>query len=250
MSFEVKNLSFSYPGRDIFKDVSFQIEPGECMSILGVNGVGKSTLLKCINHIIKPKSGNVLINGNDAMAMSRIELARNIGYVSQSCEFAEGSVFDSVLLGRKPFIKWDVTAEDLKIVQDVMQMLSLEEYARRNVNQLSGGEKQKISIARALAQSTQILLFDEPTSNLDIKNQLEVLDIIKKIVKEKNLCAAVTIHDLNLALRFADKFLMMKDGEVFAFGDSSVITPENIYQVYGVPSYVVEYENGKIFIPK
>lgn len=250
MSLQIKNMCFSYADREVVQDISFEIEPGECMAILGVNGVGKSTLLKCINRIIKPKSGKVYIDGEDTASMDNSALARHIGYVAQSCEFAEGTVFDSVLLGRKPFIKWDVTAKDLEIVQNVLNMLSLENYADRNVNRMSGGEKQKVSIARALAQETPVLLFDEPTSNLDVKNQLEVLDIIKRIAAEKKLATVVTMHDLNLALRFADRFLMVRDGKVFACGDSSVVTEESIYQVFGVKSHVMDYEGYKIFIPQ
>ena len=184
---------------------------GECIAVLGINGVGKSTMLKCINRIITPRKGTITVDGKPISRMNGNILAQHIGYVPQGCEFADGTVFDAVLLGRKPFIKWDVTQNDLEIVQNVLHVMNLEEYANRNVNALSGGEKQKISIARALAQQTPILLFDEPTSNLDIKNQLAVLDVAKKIVRQQNLTAIVVIHDLNLALRFADKFLVMKD---------------------------------------
>ena len=250
MNLEVKNLCFSYGANDVVKDVSFSVAPGECVAILGVNGVGKSTLLKCINKIIKPKSGGILLDGAEVSAMSDTILAQNIGYVSQSCEFADSSVFDAVLLGRKPFIRWDVTENDLKIVQRVLHSMSLEAYASRDINELSGGERQKVSIARALAQQTPVLLFDEPTSNLDIKNQLEVLDIIKRIVRVQQLSAVVTIHDLNLALRFADKFLMMKDGMVYAFGGASVVTAESIYQVYDVRTSLVEFGKYRVVVPE
>lgn len=250
MNLEVKNLCFSYGAHEVVRDVSFVTEPGECMAILGINGVGKSTMLKCINKINKPKSGEILAGGNDILRMDDTTLAKHIGYVSQCCEFSESTVFDAVLLGRKPFIKWDVTDRDLKIVQQVLEALSLEEFAMRNVNELSGGERQKVSIARVLAQQTPILLFDEPTSNLDIKNQLEVLDIIRKIVRERSLSAVVTIHDLNLALRFADKFLVMKDGGVYAFGDRSVVTETSIEEVYGVQASVIDFTQYKVVIPK
>lgn len=250
MNLEVKNLCFSYGSREVVKDVSFAAEAGEVLAVLGVNGVGKSTMLKCINRINQPKSGCILTDGKTISGMNSTELAKRIGYVAQNCEFADGTVFDSVLLGRKPFIKWDVTARDLEIVQKVLQLLSLEEYAMRNVYELSGGERQKVAIARALAQQTPILLFDEPTSNLDLKNQLEVLGIIQRIVKEKNLVAVVTIHDLNLALRFADRFLAMRDGMVFGFGGSEIVTEESILEVYGVQASVIMHGKHKVVIPE
>jgi iron complex transport system ATP-binding protein len=250
MNLEIKNLCFAYGSHEVVKDVSFRAEGGQCMAILGINGVGKSTMLKCINKINKPQSGGILVNNQPISWMDNTTLAKHIGYVSQSCEFSDSTVFDAVLLGRKPYIQWDVTARDLEIVQQVLHIMALEEYATRDVNELSGGERQKVSIARALAQETPVLLFDEPTSNLDLKNQLEVLDIIKNIVREQNLLAVVAIHDLNLALRFADKFLIMKDGEVYAFGDRSVVTAESIYEVYGVHASVIDFAQYKVIVPE
>ncbi len=249
MNLEVRNLCFSYGTREVVKNVSFSAEPGKVVAILGVNGVGKSTMLKCINRINKPTSGEIRLNGQSIERLNSTELAKNIGYVAQNCEFSDGTVFDSVLLGRKPFIKWDVTAKDLEIVQDTLKVLSLEGYAMRNVLELSGGERQKVAIARALAQQTPILLFDEPTSNLDLKNQLEVLQIIRRIVKEKNLAAIVTIHDLNLALRFADYYLAIREGNVYGFGESDIITEKSIYDIYGVEASVIVHDRYKVVVP-
>ncbi|MDO5016448.1 MAG: ABC transporter ATP-binding protein [Eubacteriales bacterium] len=250
MSLEVKDLHFAYnQNREIVKGVSFNAKEGECLAVVGVNGVGKTTMLKCINRILSPTSGEILLNGQSVRSMDGTTLAQHIGYVPQGCDFADASVFDTVLLGRKPFIKWDVTHKDLEIVQQVLHRMNLEDYANRNVNALSGGERQKVSIARALAQQTPILLFDEPTSNLDIKNQLDVLDITRHIVKEQNLTAIVTIHDLNLALRFADRFLLMRDGAVYGCGDYSIINPETIRDVYGVEAYVLEHGKHQVVIP-
>ena len=250
MKLEVKNLCFSYGIHEVVRDVSFTAEQGEVIAVLGVNGVGKSTMIQCVNRINKQKSGTIFVDGRPVSEMKDLELATEIGYVAQNCEFSDGTVFDAVLLGRKPFIKWDVTDRDLKIVQDVLGMLSLEEYAMRNVLELSGGERQKVAIARVLAQQTPVLLFDEPTSNLDLKNQLKVLEIIRRIVKEKHLTAVITIHDLNLALRYADKFLAMKDGQVYGFGESEIVTEEMIQQVYGVTASLMEYKGHKVVVPE
>lgn len=250
MKLEVKNLYFSYGTQEVVRDVSFTAHSGEMVAVLGVNGVGKSTMLKCINRIHKQKSGEIFADGKKISQMKDIELASQIGYVAQNCEFSESTVFDAVLLGRKPFIKWDVTEKDLEIVQKVLQLLSLEPYSTRSVLELSGGERQKVAIARVLAQQTPILLFDEPTSNLDLRNQLKVLEIIQQIVKKQKLIAVVTIHDLNLALRYADKFLAMRDGQVFGFGGSETVTPETIKQVYGVTASVMDYKGHKVVIPE
>ena len=233
MNLNVNSLFFSYGAHKVVNNVSFKTEMGEFVAILGVNGVGKSTMLKCINRINKPSSGEILFDNHSINEFNNTDLAKIVGYVAQDSDFSDVTVFDAVLFGRKPFIKWDVTPKDLEIVHDVMKLLSLEKFAMRNVLELSGGERQKVAIARALAQQTPILLFDEPTSNLDLKNQLEVLGIIKKIVRERNLTAIVTIHDLNLALRFADRFLAMKDGTVYDFGNSDIVTSKSIFDVYG-----------------
>ncbi len=250
MKLEVKNLYFSYGAHEVVRNVSFTACSGEMVAVLGVNGVGKSTMLKCINRIHKQKSGEIFADDKKISHMKDIELASQIGYVAQNCEFSESTVFDAVLLGRKPFIKWDVTENDLEIVQKVLQLLSLEQYSMRNVLELSGGERQKVAIARVLAQQTPILLFDEPTSNLDLRNQLKVLEIIQQIVKKQNLIAVVTIHDLNLALRYADKFLAMQDGQVFGFGGSEIVTSETIKKVYGVTADVIDYHGHKVVIPE
>lgn len=250
MNLEVKNLYFSYGSHAVVKDVSFLAKTREFVAVLGVNGVGKSTMLKCINNINRPSSGEILVDGQTISKLDNTELAKRIGYVAQNCEFSDSTVFDSVLLGRKPFIKWDVTAKDLKIVQETLHLLSLEEYAMRNVLELSGGERQKVAIARALAQQAPVLLFDEPTSNLDLKNQLEVLQIITRVVKEKNLSAVVTIHDLNLALRFADCFLVMQNGKVYGFGGSEIVTEKSILEVYGVDASIIIHNGHKVVVPK
>ena len=249
MNLTVENLSFQYPSRKVLKDISLFLNRGECLSILGTNGVGKSTLLKCINRILRQQSGKVVVMGEDVESLNGNDLAKRIAYVSQRNSFSLSSVFDAVLLGRKPYIKWDITKRDLEIVHDVMKSLDLEDFALRYVDQLSGGEIQKVAIARALAQQSDVLMFDEPTSNLDLKNQLEVVNIIKKIVKERQISAIVTMHDLNMALRLADKFIFMKGGKIFNAGDIRVITEENILAVYGVPVEIQFHHDIPVVIP-
>lgn len=249
MILAVQGLDFKYPSHKVLSDVSFSLERGECLAVLGTNGTGKSTLLKCINKILKPEKGTVTIDEQNVEAMNQVKLAQKIGYVSQCNQSFRTTVFDTVLVGRKPYIKWDVTKTDLDIVNKAIHMLELDTYALRYIDELSGGEFQKVLIARALAQEPDILMFDEPTSSLDLKNQIEVINIIKKVVKSKNISAIVTIHDINLALRFADKFILLKDGKIYAAGGVEVMTSENIEYVYSVPVKVREIDNTMIVMP-
>ena len=250
MKLEVHQLCFSYDKREVVRNVSFTANAGEMTAILGVNGVGKSTLLKCINRIHRPRSGEILLDGENAVSLSRRELARRVAYVAQSCEFADSTVFDAVLLGRLPFVRWDITDSDLAIAREALDTMGLTSFAMRNVQQLSGGERQRVALARALAQQSPVLLLDEPTSSLDLNRQLESLSAIREIVRKKQLTAIVTIHDLNLALRFADRFLLLKEGEPYGFGGAELITPESLLAVYGVRAAVLTHNGQKVIVPE
>jgi len=240
---QVKNLSYHYKGcPEVLKDVSFDIAPGKFLAILGNNGVGKSTLLKCFNHILKPDAGEVLLDGNDLLKLSGREVARQVAFVSQSVPSTQMTVHDVVMLGRRPYMKWSFTEEDHTIVHDAMHRLDVEEMRGRFVNQLSGGEKQKVMLARALAQQPKALLLDEPTSALDIQNQYQVLKMVRNICHKDNMIAVVVIHDLNLALRFCDQFLLLKDGQVYRVGDRSILDSTALKDVYGVDAKIVEIE--------
>ncbi len=249
MIFNVKGLSFQYPGRPVLDDVSFSLREGDCLAILGVNGAGKSTLLKCINKILKPHKGSVHLRENDIHDLVPRDLAKRMAYVAQKQEGARMTVFDSVLLGRKPYIEWDASERDLEIVQRAIESLDLQPYALRYMNELSGGEMQKVVLARALTQEPEVLLLDEPTSSLDLKNQLEVVHTVRSIAKKRQMTAIVTMHDLNLALRFADRFIMLRDGEIYAAGGREVITPQNVEAVYSVQVSVHVIDDMPVVIP-
>ncbi len=247
MVLEIKNVSFSYGKFSVLYDISFGVKKGEVVSVLGMNGVGKSTLLKCINGILRPQSGEVLVDGRDIKRMNRIEIARKISYVPQRPEVPSVTVFDAVLLGRKPYIRWDATKKDIEITNNILKMLGLEKLSLKYINELSGGEFQKVVIARALVQQPSVMLLDEPTNNLDIKNQLEVMSIIKKISRVHNIASVVVMHDINLALRFSDRFVLMKEGKVFSSGGMEIITPVNIESVYEV-HVTVEKIKGHVIV--
>jgi iron complex transport system ATP-binding protein len=249
MILTVKGIRFRYPSHPVLDEASFSVEKGEVLAILGTNGAGKTTLLKCINRILRPSAGSVWIDEQSITSLSRNALAQRIGYVEQQRSGTRCTVFNAVLLGRKPYIRWDITQNDMAIVSEALDTLGLSDYALRYLDELSGGELQKVVIARALAQEPELLLLDEPTSSLDLKNQLEVLELLQQITHERNIAAVLSMHDLNLALRFADRFLLLKDRHIFAAGGPEVISEKNIEAVYSVPVTIASYGNNQVVIP-
>lgn len=247
MNINIEDLEFSYNGRPTLKNMNLKVNRGEFLSIIGPNGSGKTTFLKCMNRILHPKSGSILIDKDELHKLHREEIAKRIGYIPQAERGTfPTTVFDTVLMGRKPHIKWIPGSNDLKIVSDVIEMLGLKDFSMKNINELSGGQRQKVIIARALAQQPKVLLLDEPTSSLDLKHQLEVLDITREQANN-DVTVIMSVHDLNLAARYSDKILMMKDGEIFQGGGTEILTPENIEPVYGVSVDVIQ-NSGQIWI--
>ena len=245
---EIKDISFSYPDGDILKGVGFTAERGEVVGLLGNNGAGKSTLVTCLNRIRKPKSGTLTIDGKDAFRMSRNELARTVSYVAQKNELTHSTVFDCVLLGRKPYITWSVSQEDLDICTRIIERVGLLDFQMRYLDELSGGELQKVMLARALVAQPKLLLLDEPTSNLDPKNQYEMMALIQELAREQGFTVITVIHDLNLALRFCDKFYFLRAGEGYSYGGIETVTAETLSDVYGINAQVLDIEGRKLVI--
>ncbi|MDK2876484.1 MAG: iron complex transport system ATP-binding protein [Archaeoglobaceae archaeon] len=246
---EVENINYSYSNKDALKEVSFSLGEGEILFIIGPNGSGKTTLLKCLNGILKPK-GAVFVEKIDLRKLSQKEIAKKFGYVPQRGEISFLTVFDAILLGRRPYIGWEASRRDIEIVEETIRMLKIEHLAFRMLNELSGGELQLVLIARAFAQEPKYLLLDEPTNNLDIRNQIEVMRIIKNVVKEKRISAIITMHDINLALNYAEKVLVLKDGKIFAFGGRESINEEVLSAVYGIRAEIVKYDGKILFVPE
>lgn len=245
---EIQQLSFAYGKTEILKDVTFTAEAGECVGILGNNGAGKSTLITCINRIRKMRSGKVMINGMDISSMNRNAIARTVAYVAQKNEMTNATVFDCVLLGRTPYIKWAIGQDDIDLCDQVIDQLGIGHLKLRNVDQLSGGEMQKVMLARALVQKPKVLLLDEPTSNLDPRNQYEMLALVRKIAKEQGITVLIVIHDLNLALRYCDRFYFLKDKVGFSYGGIETVTAETIQTVYGIPAKIATVSGKRIVI--
>lgn len=249
MKLYVQDVGFSYAGAPALEHVTFCAMPGECTAVLGGNGAGKSTLLRCIDGILRCWQGRIEADGCPLDGMKPQKRARLIAYVPQEPQFPDGcTVFDAVLLGRTPYP--EAQKEDLSLVDGILAKLNLHALAMRRVDRLSGGERQKVAVARALAQTPRILLFDEPTANLDLANQLSVLGMIRELAREKQMTVLVSLHDLNLALRFADRFLLLRDRTVLAAGDAQALTPERIAAAYGVRVQFARVGGHTVVVPE
>ena len=232
---EAKGICFHYKNCPVvLQNVDFQAEDGHFLAILGNNGAGKSTLLKCMNGILKPDSGSLLLDGEDLLTMPHRQVAQRVAFVAQTVASTQMTVHDMVMLGRRPYMGWSFSREDHDIVHAAMARLGLMDMRGRFLNQLSGGERQKVMLARALAQQPRLLLLDEPTSALDIRNQYQVLKIVGELCRTEGLTAVVVIHDLTLALRFCDRFLLMRDGQVYRCGGLEALDKTALREVYGV----------------
>jgi iron complex transport system ATP-binding protein len=249
MKLSIHNVTFSYNGWPVLQDVTEEITPGEFVAIVGPNGSGKSTLLRCIDGILGPQKGSIMLDGKDSSHMSRPARAKTFGYVPQEANHTPpATVFDTVLMGRKPYIGWRIREQDKKITSRILQQLHLSEIAMKDINKLSGGQKQRVFIARALAQQPEILLLDEPTANLDLRHQLEVLQLLQS-VSLRNITTLVAIHDLNLAAQYCSRFIMLKEGKIFASGGKEILNKENIEQLYEIKIRIFQDKDRIFFVP-
>lgn len=245
----IEGISFSYDANaPILQNVSAVVAEGKLTAILGNNGAGKSTLLYCLNRILKPKSGIVRFDDVDISTLKRNELARQVALVAQKSDTSNLTVFDFVLLGRRPYMSFMPSDEDLGIVQDILSQLELDALALRSVDYLSGGEFQKVVLARALAQQTSNLLLDEPTNNLDPRNQTEVMQAIRNAVDSRHITAIAVMHDLNLSLRYCDNLIFLKDHRIVASGSGDIVTPELVERIYDIKVDVIEHDGKRVVI--
>lgn len=246
---ETKQLSFAYKNSaQILDKISFSVGEGHFLALLRNNGAGKSTLLKCLNGILPTGAGAVLVDGEELRRIKRRQIARKMAYVEQTNEATRLTVFDVVLMGRKTYITVGPTDADIAIVERSLARLHLQEYALRYVDELSGGELQRVMIARALAQCPKILLLDEPISNLDLYNQHEVMGIAQELAQKDGITVMVVIHDLNLALRYCDRFMILSDSGIYDYGDDSVITRRMLAEVYKVNGQIMEFSGHKFVV--
>lgn len=234
----VENLGFKYREKSVLKDISFSIDPGEFVSIIGPNGSGKTTLIKLISKINKPGKGNIYIKGKNIQTLSNKELARIIAVVMQSVEPVSMTVEEYVLLGRLPFLKryqFFETTKEVDLAHKYMELTGVLKLARSKINEISGGERQLAAIARALTQEPGLLILDEPTSHLDITHQVQILELINRLKQELTLTVLMVLHDLNLAAEYSDRLVLMdgKNGKIYKTGTcEQVLTEESIQKVY------------------
>lgn len=248
MEILAKDIGFSIGSNDILKGVSIKVDKNEFIGVIGPNGSGKSTFLKCIYRILKPNSGCIMIDNKYLDDITIKESAKKMAVVSQHNYYNfDFSVEEVVLMGRSPHKKRleRDNAKDYEIVKDSLKKVGMLDFRNRNFSTLSGGEQQRVILARALAQQTKCLILDEPTNHLDIKYQIQLLNI----VKELNVTIIAAIHDLNIAAMYCDKLCVIKDGEVIASGTPrEVLTKEFIKEVYEVDAEIVEDSKKQIHI--
>ena len=234
--------------KKILDGITFQIDTGERVGLLGKNGAGKTTLFQCILGLAAPESGSIRFDGEDLLKMPRRERAKLVAYVPQHIHFGALSVFDSILLGRVSRFGMQPGREDIEAAEHILAEMHLEPLANRSAEELSGGEKQKIAIARALVQEPRLLIFDEPTGNLDIANEELIIDEAKKAARQRGVAILSSLHDLNQALCLGDKFFLLRDGAVRYAGDESVLTSEVIGDIFDIQSRIITVDGKKVIL--
>lgn len=247
---EVKNLRFRYAKRSplVLDGVTLELSDGEIGILLGRNGSGKTTLFRTILGIERPQGGQLLFDGRDMLSLTRRERAHLTAYVPQDVRFGALSVFDTVMMGRLSHFGLQPAKEDKEAVWRILQDMRLEELSGRNASALSGGEMQKVAIARALAQEPRLLIFDEPTGSLDIANEQLILSEARRAAKEKGIAILTSLHDLNQALALGERFFFMKNGRVLYAGGPEIVTEETIEEIYDVRVRIADIEGKRVII--
>lgn len=243
-------LQAGYRKHQVLESVELEVRAGEIVSVVGANGVGKTTLLACMAGLHRPTSGTVTVAGRDVSIIPRRELATILAFVPQASPTRfPMSVFDAVMLGRRPYLGWAPTSRDLEVVADAIERLGLETLALRRVDQLSGGERQKVTIARAVAQEPKILVLDEPTTYLDLQHQIAVLDILRELAGE-GVAIIMSIHDVNLSFRVSHRIVAMESGSIVADAPPPDITAEVIERIYGVSCEIATVHGHRVVVPQ
>lgn len=255
---KIQNLTAGYQDKPVIQDISFTVVPGEIVGIIGPNGAGKTTLFRVLTRLLKPWSGEVRYRGRNIQEMPARELARLVAVLPQNLPLTfPFTVLDFILMGRLPHLgRWEAIQEhDQEIAREIMKLTEIKELASRPITELSGGELQRVLLTQALVQEPELLLLDEPTSHLDIGHQVEIMDLIRQLNKEKKLTILMVLHDLNMAGEYCDRIILLNEGKIHQMGQANeVLTYRNIEAVY--KTVVVVKENpitGRphiILIPK
>jgi len=242
---QIENLSVSYGSRRVLTNVSLEVNSGEVLALIGPNGAGKSTLVRAVSGVIPVQGGTVGANGDNLLSLSPMQRARYLAVVPQAVSMPPAfTTWETVLLGRTPYLNFlgQVSARDEAIARGALEKVNALGLADRRVGELSGGEQQRVLLARALAQSTPILLLDEPTANLDLHYQESFMQIVRTLAYEEKLAVLIALHDLNLAARYADRVALLVSGEIRATGTpQQVLTPSLISEAYHLPVQVISH---------
>jgi iron complex transport system ATP-binding protein len=242
---KLMDVSLGYRQSLVVDNITLEARPGEMLGLVGPNGCGKSTIIKALSRVIPPQSGSIFVNERNILRIPRIELARLLGVVPQIPLLPSTfTAFDIVLMGRNPHLGLlqHEGPKDMAIAWEAMEKTATQHLAQRRIGELSGGEIQSVVIARVLAQQTEAMLLDEPTANLDIGRQIEVLDLIKGLCRDNGFTVVIALHDLNLAAQYCDRLILIDKGRIHCQGKpGKVITAENVVNVYGSGSYIYSH---------
>ena len=246
----VENVTFRYDrqGPDVLRGVNLELKSGEIGILLGRNGSGKTTLFQNILGILNPRT--IRLDGEDSRRLSRAQRARRIAYVPQDIRFGALSVFDSVLMGRVSYFGMKAGQADYLAVERILRDMGLEGFAQRNVEELSGGERQKIAVARAMAQEPKLMVFDEPTGNLDIANEQQIITEARRLAREKHIGILSSLHDLNRAMDFGDKFFFLKDGVVKYTGGKECFREDVLRDIFDIDVKIVRVDGQPVILQK
>lgn len=250
MILSVLDIAFRYNSHAVLEGVRFDVQPGEVVAVCGTNGAGKSTLLRCLNGVLKPQVGSVLLAGEDLRLLGLKGVARSVASVPQKGSDSSLTVFEVVLLGVLPHRRWGPTRKDVHAVESILTAMDLTGLAHRPFSTLSGGEAQKVLLAKALAQKPKVLLLDEPTNHLDLKNQMDMMRLVCRISRKESLAVVSAIHDLNMALRFCDRLLFLKNGRIETAVRPGEVSAEIVHRIYGVEVRVCQIDDIPVVVPR
>ncbi len=252
MKLSVRDLSFRYKERAIFSGICCEMAASSFTCLIGANGAGKSTLLKCLNGLLRPASGRVLADEADVQSLSLKQRAQIFGYVPQFTVVNPSlNVMETVISGRMPRMSGKASEADVTAAENVLKEMGLLAFALRPLQQLSGGERQRVLIARALAQEPRFMLLDEPTSNLDLRYQLDTMELMRELAKQRGIGVVAVIHDLNAVLRFADQAILLCDGVVLSSeAPEKVISKENLRAAFRIETDFTQARELRVMVPR
>ncbi|MBQ8179195.1 MAG: ABC transporter ATP-binding protein [Candidatus Methanomethylophilaceae archaeon] len=246
MEIELRGVGFGYSSeRMVLRDIDLRLQGPGLVCIIGPNGVGKSTLVKCMNGLLKPTEGEVLLNGRNLSEYTPKEVSMTIGYVPASTnDVFSMPVIDAILIGRHNHQRWRTTERDMELVRRAMEVMGITDLAMQGYNELSAGQHQKVTLARGLVQETEIMILDEPTANLDVRHQVYVTQLLRELADRGNKLIIMICHDLNIAARYASEVVVMSPpGVIDRKGPSEeVFTAELVRRIYGIDCEIVEFE--------